>query len=201
MPNEQLRSFHKVISALCLIAAIASQAVWAGHVNFVFGDRNLEEDFEPIDGQDTLGVVLFLEKDRWPVALALGLYRSDSDRESGTAFNSLLGPGTSRVVSESTELSVGVIKIWEKSPRAYPFIGGGLTLVEMVIKAETSGLDVFDDGRAVGLYANVGAFWRLGTAFNLGVDVRLVRDTEVKLFGEKFDADYIQFGWITGWGW
>lgn len=201
MESQGLRSMLRLIFGVCLVATLAWQPVWASHVNFVIGDRNLDDDFEPLDGQEAAGISMFVEKEGWPFSIVLGLYRSDSDRESGTKFDSLFGGGANSVVSEFTEVSVGVAKIWNDVPRTYPFIGIGVTVLEATLDGKVPGFNVFEDERVVGPYLNGGIFWRVGPVLNLGLELRAVQATEVKLLGETFRTDYVQFGWIAGWGW
>jgi hypothetical protein len=201
MGTKAWSSLLKALAALCLISAVASHPVWAGHVNFTFGDRNLDDDFEPMDGHQVVGVAMLTQQEDWPFSIALGFYRSESDRESDTDFGPLFGPGAGSVVSEFNELSIGVAKVWDTIPHGYVFIGGGMTLMEARVETRISGLDTSADDRGIGPYANGGIFWRVGDALNLGFELRFARAVEVRLLGETFKADYTQFGWLVGWGW
>jgi len=194
-------SLLKALTALCLVSAVASLSAWAGHVNFIFGDRNLDDSFEPMDGHEVVGVAMLTQQEDWPFSIALGLYRSTSERAPDTDFGPLFGPGAGSVTSEMDELSIGVAKVWDTIPHGYVFMGGGVTVIETRIETRISGIDASDDDRAIGPYANGGVFWRLGDALNLGFELRFARAADVKLLGETLKTDYTQFGWLIGWGW
>ena len=192
-----MRYFLKSVILLTVLTLTLSSAMGAGNVNFTLGERSLDEDdFEPVEDQDAIGVTVFLQQDTWPVSLALGYYTSD---DSASVFDPLLG--TLGLKAELTEFSVGVAKVWDDFEHARPFIGGGLTFLEVDLEIDLLGVSVSEDDDTIAPYLNGGIFWRLGKAFNLGIDVRIVVGADVEIADEEGDADYTQFGGLIGWGW
>lgn len=52
-----------------------------------------------------------------------------------------------------------------------------------------------------GYYVGGGAIFRMAQHFNIGVDVRWIRGTDVELFGVEGDADSFVTTALFGYGW
>lgn len=83
--------------------------------------------------------------------------------------------------------------------RFHPYVGAGVTFLFADVTGEVSGLEVSDDDATLGFYAHGGVYFRVGASFAIGVDGRLVRGTDVDLFGIATDADYNQLALLLGW--
>ena len=193
-----MRYFLKSVILLTGLALTLSPARGAGNVNFTLGERSLddEDDWAPTEDHDAIGVTLFLQPEGWAASLALGYYASD---DSASVFDPVFG--TVGMEVELTEFSVGFAKVWDDFQHARPFLGGGLTLLQVDAEINAFGLSPSVDDDTVAPYLNGGIFWRLGKAFNLGIDARIVVGADVELEGVEVDADYTQFGALIGWGW
>jgi hypothetical protein len=184
----KLKALIVMLVAVCL----ASPALAGGNANFLLGLRSLDNDFEPVEDQNALGVTVDFGVSDWPINLEVGAHISseeDSIRIGGSSID---------VDVTITELTFGVVKIWEVGGgNVHPFVGGGLTAYMADIKVEGEKTD----DTAPGLYAHGGVFWRLGEAFNIGVDGRIVQGVDLDFEGDSVDGNYLQTSLILGWGW
>jgi len=172
---------------LALVVLVSGSAFAAdGSVNFVIGQRNLNDDFWSIDDLDTqtvFGVNADFGGDKWPVHIAVGLNLS---AKSGTLFDAAVA-----------DLSFGALWVPRKGKLIRPYLGIGVSSVGAAI-------DIVDDDdvdQSFGYYANGGVYFQLFSHFNVGLDVRLLEGTEFELFALQFDANYAQYGILLGIGW
>ncbi|HXU13412.1 MAG TPA: hypothetical protein VN898_15770 [Candidatus Binatia bacterium] len=192
---------HVLASVVVLGFAIliSSPCAYAdGDVNFGFGSRAMddEDSWEPTEDQDVFGVTADFGARTWPLHMAVGYY-SSSD-EGQLANFPVLGPVD--LDSEVSEMSLGVHKVWTVK-NARPFLGGGVTFVDAEADVESVLGQADDDESSTGAYLEGGIFWRLGEAFNLGLQGRFVQGTDITLFDVEGDADYFQIGALIGFGW
>jgi len=185
------RTLLGLISILAMAAA-AQPAIAGGNSNFLLGGRALDEgDWEPVDGQGVFGVTVDFGRDGWPVQLEAGMMVSGKEDEEGS-FD---------VTGAVSELSFGVQKVW-KADNVRPFIGGGLSAVTAEIEVDgPGGLDGEAEDTSGAVYAHGGVYWRIGSRFNIGVDVRALFGSDLEDSGVEGDADYFQAGLLLGWGW
>lgn len=159
------------------------------HVDFFLGQKNIESDYwKPIESQPEIGAVLSFGADDWPVHIALDVLLS-AGRKS--VSDPLLG--TEEFSGWSVELDFGVRKIW-KAGKARPYIGGGLSSVYAGLQDEN------DLGK--GVWAGTGVRFRLGSRFELGLDVRYsISILEVgNVYGGGVDGSGFQYGVLLGFG-
>jgi hypothetical protein len=163
------------------------QSDWTGNVNFFLGAKALDEDeWEPGEEQTEFGVEIDFRQQNWPVSIAIDLlFAADEDDFAG--FD---------VESKTSELNIGVRKIWDKSPLVRPFIGGGVSF----ITGEFEAFGVSEDDSAMGLWIGGGVYWTLSEHFNLGLELK-VSSAEVTLFGVDANAGGGHFGLLIGYHW
>jgi hypothetical protein len=178
-----------VITALLVLAlGSTAPALAGGHVNFILGQKMLDdENVESVELEDQpeLAVSASVAGTDWPVHIAADLVMS---REEAT----VLGID---VEGATTELDLGVRKIWERK-RLRPFVGGGVGF--MSAEVDLAGFD--DDDGTTGFWIDGGLFWRLGRRFNIGFEAR-VSQAEVSLFGTDTDIGGNHAGLLLGFGW
>ena len=180
-----------------VVIAVPTAARASGDVNFVYGQRSLDEDFwEPTEDQTVIGAEIDFGGEHWPVNIAVGYWTSEDD---GTlaSFPIL---GAVDLDAELSEWSIGVHKVW-KAGIARPFVGGGVSFLDADADVSSNLGDASDSDSTNGIYVEGGIFWRLGSAFNLGLHGRILEGTDLTLFDQDGDADYWQIGGLLGFGW
>jgi hypothetical protein len=147
---------------------------WTGNANLVFGSKSLEkDDWEPLESQREVGFNVDFGKKSWPVNIEIG-YLTSSDDDSflidldGNLYDV-------KVEGSTTELRLGIKKIWMPTYSIRPYISGGLAVIGGKIKSTVSdgfvsGSDS-DSHQGVGGYVNGGIFWTLANHFNVGVEL------------------------------
>jgi hypothetical protein len=177
-----------------MIGAIPTASA-SGNVNLFFGVKGLDaEEWTPIDNQDELGVQVTVDVGK--IGIAVDLLRSNDKKP---LFDSVNIEGT------TTELCVGVRKIWGKKLR--PFFGGGLAFIEAEIQLSDEFDSVEDDHSTVGFWLDGGVFYQFAKHFNIGIDARLsATSTEEEYwFGQpvepKTELGGFHLGVLVGVGW
>jgi len=194
--------------APCLLVANVALAApppdWTGNVNLAFGSKLMADDWEPVDDHTSFGFLVDFRRPEWPLHVAVDLLFSWDD-EDETVF--VPGPGvvTLDVKGSTTELDLGVRKLWEGFAHVNgltPYVGGGLAVVWAKQEAEGPGVDVDEEGIGVGLWAGGGAYFTLAEHFNLGVDLRYSHTTNVDLIGdENANAGGLRASLLAGYHW
>lgn len=187
----------------CLPAAAATK----GHVHFFGGNYMLndEDDTEPLEDLTQVGVELSIAPADSPVMVAVDLLfaRGDESQSDSVAGFS----ADFDIELELTELAVGVRKIWEESS-IRPFIGGGIGFVQadatfdVNLESPLGNVSFSEDEEddALGFWAQAGLFWRLGSRFEIGGQIRY-NTAEVEVADEEIDVGGLGYGIILGWGW
>ena len=184
-----------------LLASSPAHADATGNVNFFVGQKSLSSsDWEPVEKQGEFGAVMSFGQKTWPVSIAVDVLVSTDDQD---AFDPFIGNYT--LTGTTYEVDFGVRKVWGKA-RTRPYIGAGLALLGASAEIESGGASIDGDDSAVGFWADAGIFWRLGSHFNLGLDVRY-SDADVDLdFGSGLVATDVgaggfSYGLLLGFGW
>lgn len=203
-----MKRFALAVALIALAASVPAPAAAGGNANFNLGSRGLDEDFwGGAEEQGVFGVQVDFGPDKWPVSVALGLSGSATENDEFACqfceTPELEGPGLGvrTLTSGVFEFSAGVLWRRRTERKTIPYVGGGLAFMAVGQEVSRGAFKVDDDDSTVGVYVNGGVYWRLGKAFNIGIDARVVTGTSIELFGEKGDANYGQLGLILGWGW
>jgi hypothetical protein len=163
------------------------QSDWTGNVNFFLGAKALDEDeWEPVEEQTEFGVEIDFRQQNWPVSIAIDILGAADETDFG-GFD---------VESKTSELNIGVRKIWDKSPIVRPFIGGGVSF----ITGDFEAFGISEDDSSLGLWLGGGVYWTLSEHFNLGLELK-VSSAEVTLFGVDANAGGGHFGLLIGYHW
>ncbi len=163
------------------------QSDWTGNVNFFLGAKALEEnEWEPVEDQVELGIEIDFRQQNWPVSIAIDLLvAADEDDFFGA-----------NIESKTSELNIGVRKIWDKSPHVRPFIGGGVSFISGEFKA----FGFSEDDSAMGFWIGGGVYWTLTEHFNLGLELK-ASSAEITLFDVDVNAGGGHFGLLIGYHW
>ena len=180
-----------VLAIFSMSASVVHAQSCTGNINFFLGAKSMEkDDWAPIEDQGEIGVLIDFKQDTWPVSIAIDLLHS-SDRATLEGF---------RFDGRTTELNLGVRKIWDHFPMIRPYIGGGLALINAELEGSSFGIRVSDDDTSAGIWLNGGIYWTLGSAFNIGLDLRYSK-AEVTVFGVDVEAGGGHAGLILGYHW
>ena len=179
-----------------LLPCGAMGSLWTGDVNLKAGFKALDEDdWDPLEDQDEIGVDVDFRMDDWPISVTLGLYGSAEKKEmSGNDVEGKTG-----------EFRIGVRKIWTTDSNMRPFIGGGLVFMTAEIEGVNSYLtpiiiQISDDDRGTGLWISGGVFWTLQEHLNIGFELA-VSAAEVTLFNEERRAGGAHAALLIGYHW
>jgi len=190
---------------LALLASVVvagpAMADAEGHVNFFLGEKAMNsDDWDPVDKQGEFGAVMSFGGSDWPVLIAADVLTSGQEEDVTT------GPfGASKLKAGTFEAAFGARKIW-KFGNVHPYASGGIALIGAGAKYESGIFSVDADDAAIGPWVSGGVFWRLGSRFNLGFDVRY-SSAEVDLdFGagivqHNVKAGGLHGGITVGFGW
>jgi opacity protein-like surface antigen len=200
---------HLFLTAICLGVFFASAPALAdGNVNFLIGERRLQEDFwerTDLDRQGLFGMNFDYGQPTWPIRAMFGVHTSGAfDWDSGDNV-----PGFGDPEAVVVELSAGAA--WMPlQGRTRPYIGAGVSRVGAWV-------DLFSDDydSSFAYYVHGGVFWRLGSNFNFGFDLRTLQGSDLRFDAIKLglppseypdgrlriDADGAQISFAIGFGW
>ncbi len=201
----RIRGLPIVIGLLCMFLLPSLSAVaGAGSVHVRGGASTLSEDAEPAEDQTLFGLDFTFGGDDWPVLLAVDISSSSGDGSSTYYYGYGYGDVTVNIDLNITELDFGVKKIWDaKSLR--PFVGGGLSVVDVEVEGDFDGFPFDDDDTKPGVWVNGGVVWRIGKGFEIGLDVRYSFSVVEFDFGdpeeEELELSGVSAGLLLGWGW
>ena len=171
-------------------AAKPASATKANSVRLLIGQQNLDEEaWAPTDELRAIGIGYAHEAPDSPVGFEVGLQLA---QESEEAFVSGLGIVDFSV--ENLSFSVGVRRTLLRDRMVQPFIGAGLEIASVTAEGVFGSISVEDDDVSPGVYLHGGVMVWLGEAARIGIDGRIVRGTDVTLFGAEGDVDYEQLG-------
>ncbi|MFB0532662.1 MAG: hypothetical protein ACETVU_03235 [Desulfatiglandales bacterium] len=196
----------KKIAALviaCSLLSVPNLVIcddWTGNLNVFLGAKLLDEhEWEPVEEQDEFGIKLDLKQQGWPVSIVID-YLSSSGDETALMFDPLSGTVEFDIEGETSELNLGVRKIWDQFPHIRPFIGAGLSSISAEYTGTALGITVSDSDNAVGIWFGGGIYWTLADHFNIGLEAAF-STAEVTLFDVNADAGGGHFGVLAGLHW
>jgi opacity protein-like surface antigen len=195
------------LAPLLLLAACASTSSYAPNasvpspaageyraskLDLYLGGRALHEsDWHPVEDQNVLGMEFVHEGHDAPVGFEVAIFGSHKFKED--AFGAIDATG------RTGELAVGVRKTFLKDDEKFhPYVGGGAALIGARIETEVSGASAHDDDTSGALYMHGGVELDLSPSFFLGLDLRFLGGSDMKLFGRDATADYGQLAFLIG---
>ncbi len=173
-----------------------------GNVNLFWGVKQLDEDdWELCEKHDELGISLDYKKKSWPVSIVIG-YLSSSDEQTARYcyYDNGVGIVTAAYKVETTELSLGMRKIWDGSPAVRPYIGCGIAQISAEAKVSFLGISVSDDDTATGFWIAGGIYFTISESFNVGFEYRLSQ-AEVTVDNVDVEAGGTHTGLLLGFHW
>ena len=195
-----------LLGGCLLISLPARSSAGPGYINFMLGQKIFKaDDWDPIDKQTSLGVEGVYGPAKWPVHIDTYLERSSQSKEAVAQ-----GGFPYHIEATTRELGVGLNKTWTLK-KVYPYLGAGLLYAKVDVSAMYSGYSASDGDNGFGGWGSAGAFYRIGSAFNLGGAVRysaasvdfnaFTGATGVSFPGANVEAGGFAFGFLLGWGW
>ena len=193
------------LSLFCLCAAFllamtgAAQA--AGDANLFLGQKDLDNDWDPVDGQMEYGVCLNFGVPDWPVSIAVDILMSSDDTTYSYDYYGYIYDAV--LDGETMEIAAGVRKFFNEDTNIQPYVGGGATYVDgefkvSIVDVPEASISFSDSG--FGFWANAGVMFRIGEQFNLGLDVRY-SDAEITILDTDIDAGGMHYGVLLGYRW
>src|SRR5262245_60447116 len=162
----------------CLLFAVASLVILAhsahagpGYVNFLFGQKVFDsDDWDPIDKQTAIGANGVFGPGTWPVHIETFLSHASKSKDAQGEISPGV-PFTYHVEADTWEFGAGVNKTWT-SGKLYPYLDAGIDYAKVDLTASQAGTSFSDDANGFGFWGGGGAFYRLGTRFNVGGAIR-----------------------------
>ncbi len=168
-----------------------SSEEYSGNVNFFFGEKELDDEWEPVEEQGEFGIMVDWKKVGWPVSIAIDFFGSSEE-------DNILSVG---VEGKTSELCFGIRKIWEPTTHMRPFLGGGLTIISAELE-----IGPFNEKEpAVGVWLVGGVYFTPSEHFNIGVLMRYSDADEVTFRAGSLEYDFdvggTHAGLILGYHW
>ena len=168
-------------------------------IEIVLGQRDLGDDFEPVEEQFTVGLDYSRMFGDGRFAWSVGASYSNDEKIINGVPNQTLGPaGVGQFVDiTGTLIQVDVgARVFLTAPdaRVRPYVGAGLAFVQ----AQTEVNSTSGDDSSFGGLLRGGVDFRLTEALFLGLEARSLLGTDLDINGDSIDADYTQFGAVLG---
>jgi hypothetical protein len=157
-------------------------------VRFGAGRRTLDEStWDPVQRQ----LAIAFELVREPPEAVLGL---EAGVQLGMDTETRLVPslGEADVTAASIEFSVGLHKTFLRDGLIQPHLGGGIAYTYAYYESVSTSGSLEDEDQSIGAYVHGGVLYRLGSRGGIGLDVRSLLATDMDLYGESGNADYLQ---------
>ena len=189
------RFFAVFVFATALLAAGGASAEdMSGNVQFLVGQRYMSNYWNPLDRPTMFGVVVDFAPASSPVRVALGGQFSFGNK---TVTTPVFGR-TGHVEVGTFEFSAGFVWLPVKKDVVRPYIGAGALLIGAAAGKKWSWSGSGDSDRSFGFYGNAGLYFKVGERFNIGIDGRIVRGTNIQLGPDEGNANYEQVSLLLG---
>jgi outer membrane protein W len=137
----------------------------------------------------------FGQKD-WPVQIAGDVLISVDETTEGVV----------KTTGATFEFDPGVRWLILKKGTVFPYIGGGIGIIGGAVEVENNFVSVDAADASLGFWTDAGVFFRLGSNFNIGLDLRYsTADIDLDFGGglvaNDVNAGGFSFGLLMGFGW
>lgn len=191
-----MRRFVLGFALIAFVSTASRAAEMSGNVQFLIGQRWLSDAWRAVDEPSVFGVEVDFAPQTSPVRVALGLQISG---DSSTLPGPITGSGDVDV--GFFELSAGFLWHPVKKAIVRPYIGGGIVTIGAATGTDLVFFGADESDQSFGFYGNAGVFFKVGDHFNIGLDGRIVRETEFELGPTEIDGDYEQAALLIGFSW
>ena len=191
---------HAAILSVLFAAAALGRTMpavgedWNGDINVLLAGKRLDNnEWAPTQRQGELGLQTDFQPPAWPVALAV-------DFLAAGANTPVSYRGFTEQRARTSELDLGVRKIFRPAALVRPYVGGGLALASAELEYAGPFGTISDHDGGAGAWIGGGVFWTLASAFNIGLDAKF-SSAQVNLFGQSMDAGGFHLGLLLGYHW
>ncbi|UCD85654.1 MAG: hypothetical protein JSU92_05540 [Deltaproteobacteria bacterium] len=181
--------FASVLSMILMMSSDVN-AFLTGNVNVFLGGKTLDDSWEPAEQQAEIGLQVDFRPRSWPINFVI-------DFLGGYGEGTLLGI---ECKSTTSEVNIGVRKIWEQFVYVRPFIGGGVSFIHGEFTGVPFGIEITDDDDGVGGWLGGGVYWTLAEHFNIGLEAK-GSIAKLTLFGGDVNGGGGHFGMLIGGHW
>lgn len=174
---------------LLLTPSMTNADELSGHISGFIGFKFLDSsDWPDIDTHFSMGGILDIKKDSWPISIALGMVDTGSEYDHDGMKD----------LGHTTEYHFGVRKIFmNQNSKIQPYIGGGVSFMYAELEYRGNATPEKQEDRDVGSWFGGGMYYEINPKFVLGLDVRYSHG-EVVLFDKERDAGGIHAGVTVG---
>jgi hypothetical protein len=187
------RALKVIVLVAGLFVAGSASADMEGNVQFLVGQRYMDDFWKPLDRQPMFGVAVDFAPKGSPVHVALSISGSDEKQTVVTPFF-----GHTNAEAGVFELSAGFVWLPVKKAIARPYLGAGVVTLGAAVNGGWDFFSATDTDHSFGFYGNAGIFFKVGDTFNIGIDGRIVRGTKVQFGTQTGNADYTQASLLLG---
>ena len=188
------RPLRVIVLAAGLLAAGSAWADMEGNVQFLVGQRYMDDFWKPLDRQPLFGVAVDFAPKGSPVHVALSGSGSAENQTVATPFF-----GHTNAKAGVFELSAGFVWLPVKKAIARPYLGAGIVTLGAAVNGDWADFfNATDTDHSFGFYGNAGIFFKVGDTFNIGIDGRIVRGTKIQFGTATGNADYTQASLLLG---
>jgi len=179
-----------VVAFTCAMGT-AAFAQGSGNINVFLGSKSLDEDdWWPVEDQVEVGIEFDFKGENWPISIAIDLLASGAEETIG--FIDFEG--------KTSELNLGIRKIWEPTATIRPFLGGGLAFISGEYTGASGPYSVSDNDTGTGFWLGGGIYWTLVEHLNLGFEAK-ISSAEINIYGVDVNAGGGHFGLLLGYHW
>ena len=185
-----------LLAFVVALVAFPAAADMSGNVQFLVGQRWLSDAWDAVDEPSVFGVEVDFAPQTSPIRVALGVQMAGDS-------STLPGPiaGSDDIDVGFFELSAGFLWHPVKKAIARPYIGGGVLTMGAATGTDLVFFGADESDQSFGFYGNAGIFFKVGEHFNIGIDGRIVRETEFDFGAVEIDGDYEQAALLIGFSW
>lgn len=184
MGNKVIMIAFITILATASLAWALDEDNYSGNINVHVGQKYLNhDDWEPLDTQNEFGIKADFKHSLWPVSIVVGYLQSNAKKDNILVNfpNQYPGPLPFNFEGKTSEIQLGVKKIWEFPLHFQLYISGGPALVRSEMKAiylssfssaiASPGEVLSDSKNAVELWLEGGMYVTLLSHINIGLAV------------------------------
>jgi len=159
MPHKRVQN---ILSTLLILLSISitslasAQSDATNNAQLFLGAKALDKYWEPADEQDEFGILADFHEDSWPVGIAIGYFRAKGESDPAGFME-----------TKTTELQIGIKKVWNNSNTVHFSLGGGLTFASL--EASIPVLSITEDDSGIGIWLSGAIYWTIGENFDIGL--------------------------------